>query len=1506
MRLFVRPLLLALASTLAGSVHAASSTVALSVSPSPARFGESVTLTATVTPAAATGAVTFYRGVTVLGSAPLSSGTATLRLLTLECGAQALTAYYGGDTNNTASRSTAIPVTVNSVLAKGFLVAPQPSLPQAGLQFPALAIGDFNGDGKLDVAATGAVPSATSLAILLGKGDGTFTAGQVYPGTSRGISMVAADFNRDGKTDLAYLDETAANVFVRLGNGDGSFQPPITSAAFGNLLIAADFNGDGIVDLATTVGSFANGGIRVLLGRGDGSFGAPATMPVADGAGAIAAADFNGDGIPDLVVQEGAGKVQVYTGKGDGTFSAHGGPIVFAKVVGGLAAVDFNGDGRMDLAISSGSTVSLALGYGDGTFAAPKSFPVGRSTGKLAIADVNGDGKLDVVASTGFPDPDPTVQIYGSFAVLDGDGASGMTPDPFHDGITGTYPFAVADFNGDGRVDMVEGLSTPQVYLGMTPTDLSVSLTHSGNLFQGQKDAVLTATVRNLGPGATAADVTLDFTMPDGLSITKFVAAGWQCFGTRCRRTDFLAGGAAFPPVSLTLSVSPIAAPTLLPVAKVSLADMSDPEPSNDAAGDSIKVTQYQTIVFGTLPDLVLGAAPFFLGAAATSGLPVIYTASGNCAVNEGVVNLNGAGACSIRASQAGNDIYLAAPDVIRTFTIGAAATSVTVAATPQSATFGAAVTLTAAISPASAEGRVAFYDGTALLGDVDVHQGTAKLAVSSIPTGVRRIRARYLGAPPWPGSTSAEVSLPVTAAPAFSFSTTTAQADTLITDIAAGDFNGDGLPDVLIGGYNLVVFPGDGKGGLGAGVSTSMTPYLQPITHVAVGDFNGDGKLDVAATAGGPSQTVGAVIWLGHGDGTFTQGPTLTVAGVSVVAADFNGDGLTDLAIGHTSPLAVSVLLSKGDGTFEAPIEYPISGSGPALMLAAADFNQDGAADLAAVAGAPYDSSSRARTRVNLLIGRGDGTFLRPAGWIDDGDINDDPAVAIAAGDLNGDGIPDLVLQDNFRYGPYRCSITTLVSNGDGTFQSPGHWLCSNTSQVSAAGRAAGLAIADFTGDGKADIAALYTYNDGYLHLFAGNGDGTFQSASVYNNFLSVLGQQGLADFDRDGKVDLAAASTAAIGLLLGRPGPALRISLTHSGMMRPGQDVTFMIAVANAPGAAATSGTVTVATTLYAGASSIGGPGWNCSAGNCKRSDTLGGGAAFPPITALLHTDFVIGDKETEVATVSGGGSPPAEAVDTIPSTQSTGLITSVNTVGGSPNTPSVSPNGWVEIRGVNLVPATTPASGVTWSNAPDFASGRMPTELGAVSVTINDKPAYVYFYCSAATSKVCATDQINVLLPPDLAAGWRSIALKDTSGRQVTYSIYVNEASPAILRFGATRYAAATHADYNLIGPAGLYPGASTPARRAETVVVWAVGFGLPTSPLTAGSASQSGTLPEKLTCTVGARPAAASGALVSPGLYQINLTIPPDAPPGDNSLTCMYGSFATVDGATLAVQ
>ncbi|HVO97022.1 MAG TPA: endo-1,4-beta-xylanase [Bryobacteraceae bacterium] len=244
----------------------------------------------------------------------------------------------------------------------------------------------------------------------------------------------------------------------------------------------------------------------------------------------------------------------------------------------------------------------------------------------------------------------------------------------------------------------------------------------------------------------------------------------------------------------------------------------------------------------------------------------------------------------------------------------------------------------------------------------------------------------------------------------------------------------------------------------------------------------------------------------------------------------------------------------------------------------------------------------------------------------------------------------------------------------------------------------------------------------------------------------------------------------------------------------------------------------------------------------------------------------------------------------------------ITSVHTTSGGT---TIAQNTYIEIKGANLVPSTTPASGVIWSSAPSFQQGQMPTQLGGVSVTVNGQPAFVYFYCSAATS-ACKQDQINVLTPLDNTTG--PVPIIVTSGSTVTAAFTATMAAtvPTPLLFNPLGPIVATHLNYTLAGSAALYPGYSTPAAPGETVAVYAVGLGLPTTPLTNGSSTQTGSLPYVPSCTVGGLSASVAAVLVSPGLYQLNLTIPPSAQSGDNPVACTYNGVSTPAGAFITVQ
>jgi len=248
-------------------------------------------------------------------------------------------------------------------------------------------------------------------------------------------------------------------------------------------------------------------------------------------------------------------------------------------------------------------------------------------------------------------------------------------------------------------------------------------------------------------------------------------------------------------------------------------------------------------------------------------------------------------------------------------------------------------------------------------------------------------------------------------------------------------------------------------------------------------------------------------------------------------------------------------------------------------------------------------------------------------------------------------------------------------------------------------------------------------------------------------------------------------------------------------------------------------------------------------------------------------------------------------------------TAAIASVTTADGGP---AIAQNTFIVIKGTHLVPAATPAAGVIWSTAPSFASGQMPTELSGVSVTVDNKPAFVYFYCSAATDPACSEDQLNILTPLDNTTGPVPVVVTSGTTPSPAFNVKMQAVAPAFLLFGATEYVAATHANNALVGPMTLYPGASTPAHSGEVIVVYAVGFGLPSAALINGSAAQSGALPVNPVCTVGGNAAAVVFAgLSAPGLYQLNLTIPAGAANGDNPISCTYGGANTPAGDLITV-
>jgi uncharacterized protein (TIGR03437 family) len=223
-----------------------------------------------------------------------------------------------------------------------------------------------------------------------------------------------------------------------------------------------------------------------------------------------------------------------------------------------------------------------------------------------------------------------------------------------------------------------------------------------------------------------------------------------------------------------------------------------------------------------------------------------------------------------------------------------------------------------------------------------------------------------------------------------------------------------------------------------------------------------------------------------------------------------------------------------------------------------------------------------------------------------------------------------------------------------------------------------------------------------------------------------------------------------------------------------------------------------------------------------------------------------------------------------------------------------PTIAPNTWVEVKGMNLAPA---GDSRVWQTS-DFVGGKLPMQLDGVSVTVNGKTAYLYY--SSPT-------QVNILTPPDAMSGPVEVEVTNNGTVSAPFTAQAQSESPSFFVFNGGPYVAAAHANGSYIGPASLYPGLTTPAAPGETVVLYANGFGPTSVPVVSGSVTQSGTLSPLPAIDIGGVSVAVNFAgLVAPGQFQFNVVVPASLANGDQPITAAYNQLTTQPGTLITIQ
>jgi len=1047
-----------------------------------------------------------------------------------------------------------------------------------------LIAADLNGDGYVDVVGLpsyGPSQAASSpyLQVMLSTGFNAFQAEQqVFTGCQES-DFAVGDINNDGIPDLVvvcssagYASGTVSNLvaYYMLGVGDGTFALPVAFGA--NSLIGAptqvvlgQFNGDGYLDIAVIDG--VNGNVQVLspFGNPTNPYGPEVGFDVSSGSVVTAGtADFNQDGFSDIAVEEysyqyGTGAVFVLLSQGNFNGFYVPSESLFSSTafaLSSMAITDVNGDGYPDVAIAD-----PGLPY------------TPNDTGNLLVFENDQAGDLDntftdpvnsVFAVAGAPFPTIGQPAPGAAAApgwnlvltyigtnsdlwvseLQRQSATSWTGTASFDTTilplatdSGTEPdfIVTGDMNGDGYLDFALN--------GTTYTGISACPTGDCELqpwyYSNDAQASLTSSTQLPTPGT----YTLSLSYP---------------------------GDQLYQP-STTPTTSPIQITQATPTGSVS-------GPGTVTFGANVALT-------ATINGVPGGVAPSqtvtFLDGANPLQTVALLPGSGSTSTASISTTQLTAGLHSISISYSGDANYNAVSNLATTTVqVNAATISLAITSSTAAATSGAMVNFQVqaggAVLPA---GQVIALTGLPTAGNVTVTLNSAGFASYNyglFPPGTYSIGASFAGNTSFAATTATPVPLQVSATPVSVDLTSSANPVTYpaafnLTAIATS--NGLGVPtgsislqnnNVQFSTGNLVTVGGS-SGLTGVGTIDPVTGLT--VVALATGDFNGDGNQDIAAleTGGGAARLL---ISLGNGDGTFQSPVSYTTANlgldatsVALASADFNNDGYTDLVV-VASDGYVMVLLAKNDGsgTLTMSQQFQLTGVTP-LAVATGDFNGDGNQDFALIGSttvmafygagstpanfptagswsststtssftgitvANFDQSGHAEIAVSDNSGPDVAVYL----WNGEADTLSSAqtypvgisASAVASGDINGDGYPDLAVVSNLD-----STVDVLINNGK---NSPGPGTFGLTTSYGVATQPAAITMADFNQDGYADIAVSGTGAGpgGGATILLGSSTGAMGGET---SLPTALGHAiASADFNGDGNPDLVVGLSAA-----------------------------------------------------------------------------------------------------------------------------------------------------------------------------------------------------------------------------------------------------------------------------------------------------------------------------------------------------------------------------------------